>query len=59
VFEELDGEGTSKITRTHLEQYNKLAGMNLTKNDMDLMINFASRDGLKVCKDDLFDFLNT
>lgn len=50
VFDEIDRDQSGKISKRELELYNKEIGLNLTKNDIELMINFASKDGQKVFK---------
>jgi Ca2+-binding EF-hand superfamily protein len=50
VFDELDRNHSGKISKRDLEFYNKETGLNLTKNDIEMMINIASRDGERVGK---------
>lgn len=59
VFEKIDEDRSGKISKRELEQYNKEYDLNLSRNDIELMINFASKDGQKVYKEDLFKFLNS
>lgn len=59
VFDEIDRDHSGKISKRELQLFNQKFGLNLTKTDIQLMINFASKDGQKVFKDDLFQFLNT
>lgn len=50
VFDLIDKDRSGKLSKRELELLNKEAGLNLTKNDIDLMMNFASKDGQKVFK---------
>ena len=59
VFDLIDKDHSGKLSKRELQLLNKEAGLNLTKYDIDLMMNFASKDGQKVFKQDLFKFINS
>lgn len=58
VFDSIDVDQSKQISKRELEQLNEDFKLNLSDEDMRLMINAASRDKQKVRKEDLYDLLS-
>lgn len=53
----MDNDRSGFISRVELEALNNMYRLNLSEEDMRLMIDCVSRDKQKVKKEDLYEFL--
>lgn len=58
VFQTIDTDKSEKISKKELQILNKEKNLGLTDSDIDIMINFVSKDMQTVHMKDLHDFLN-
>lgn len=57
IFDKIDADGSGMISKKQLQELNRSQNLGLTEADIDVMVNFVSKDKQKVKKADLYEFL--
>ena len=57
IFDKIDADGSGMISKKQLQELNRSQNLGLTEADIDVMVNFVSKDKQKVRKADLYEFL--
>ena len=57
IFDKIDTDNSGMISKKELQELNRSENLGLTEGDIDVMVNFVSKDKQKVRKADLYEFL--
>ena len=57
MFSKVDSDGSGMISKKELQEINKKQNLGLTDADIDIMVNFVSKDKQKIKQKDLYEFL--